>query len=143
MSTDDSRCGFPNCDCKNFIPLKFQDKCLYKGCGHDIDLHAANVNLYFNASFATPPSAPTPQYRNVATDSRPPLTCLGPPTTHHSNFVSSIARETVKTTARSATSDYELIKLSQKFAQCDRPKKKTGKQKKGLKSQQYLIFTET
>ena len=72
MSTDDSRRGFPNCDCKIFIPLNFK-------------INIDSVNLWSNASFATLLSAPTPQCCHATTNSKPAPTCQGSPTTHHKN----------------------------------------------------------
>ena len=127
MPIDDSCCRFLNCDCKYFFPLKFQDEHICKGCGHDIDIHTSNANFYSNDSFSAPPSAHTPQYRNATTDSRPPPIFLGSLTPHHNNFLPGISGVTTETVARSATTNLNLIKLSQEFSPCDRRKKKTGK----------------
>ena len=113
MSTNNSRCHFPNCDCKFFILLKFQDKHLYKGGSHDIDRHTASVNFSPNVSFPTTPSAPTPQYCHVTTDSKHAPNFQGPPTPHHNNFLPIMPRENTETVARSATSNLQLMKLSQ------------------------------
>ena len=70
MSIDESHCRFSNCDCKFFIPIKFQDKQLYKACDHGIDLHTESSNSISNASFETPPPAPTPQCCCATTESK-------------------------------------------------------------------------
>ena len=143
MSTNDSRCLFTNCDCKMFISLKFQDKCLCKGCGHDTDLHTASVNFSPNALFVTPPSAPTPQCFHVPTDSNHAPTCQGTLMPHCNNFLPSPHCETTETVDCSATTNLQLMKIIQEFAPCDRLNYHLENKKECMSSQQYFIFAQT
>ena len=122
MSTDYSCCRFPYCDSMCFISLTFKYKHICKGCDHDIDLLASNVNFCSNTSFATSPSVPISQYYYVKTDSNPAPTCQGPPTLHHNIFLPRRARDTEEIVVSSATTNLYLMKLIQGFAPCDRPK---------------------
>ena len=127
MSTDDSYCRFPNCDCKIFIPLKFQDKFLCRGCSHYTDLHAESVNFCTNASFATPLSSPTPQHCYTKTESKPEPTSQRLPTPNHDNFIPLMPRVTEETLSHSVTTNHQILKLSHEFSLCDRSKTIFGK----------------
>ena len=97
---------------KKIIPIKFQDKCLCKSCAHDIDLHTESANSISNASFAMPPPASTPQHCHIVTDSKYEHTSQALPTPNHNNFPPPMPGATSETLSCSATTNYQLSKLS-------------------------------